>query len=94
MKLPPATHPIALGGRATPEWPGAKPWASRPVAPRIIGPVDDSQIEFDDRGLVPCIVQDWGTGEVLMHAHMSAESLRRTRETGQLHLFSRSTRLT
>jgi phosphoribosyl-ATP pyrophosphohydrolase/phosphoribosyl-AMP cyclohydrolase len=52
--------------------------------------VDDSEIAFDERGLVPCIVQDWRTGEVLTLAYMNAESLRRTRETGEIHLFSRS----
>jgi phosphoribosyl-AMP cyclohydrolase / phosphoribosyl-ATP pyrophosphohydrolase len=52
--------------------------------------MDDSQIEFDQLGLVPCVVQDWLTGEVLMHAYMNAESLRLTRETGEVHFFSRS----
>ncbi len=52
--------------------------------------MDDSQIAFDERGLVPCVVQDWRTGEVLMHAYMNAEALRRTRETGEMHFFSRS----
>jgi phosphoribosyl-AMP cyclohydrolase / phosphoribosyl-ATP pyrophosphohydrolase len=52
--------------------------------------VDDSEIAFDERGLVPCIVQDWGTGEVLTLAYMNAESLRLTRETGEVHFFSRS----
>jgi phosphoribosyl-ATP pyrophosphohydrolase/phosphoribosyl-AMP cyclohydrolase len=52
--------------------------------------MDDSQIEFDERGLVPCIVQDWLSGEVLMHAYMNAESLRLTRQTGEAHFFSRS----
>jgi phosphoribosyl-ATP pyrophosphohydrolase/phosphoribosyl-AMP cyclohydrolase len=52
--------------------------------------VDDSEIAFDARGLVPCVVQDWRTGEVLTLAYMNAESLRRTRETGQMHFFSRS----
>jgi phosphoribosyl-ATP pyrophosphohydrolase/phosphoribosyl-AMP cyclohydrolase len=52
--------------------------------------MDDSQIEFDERGLVPCIVQDWRTGEVLTLAYMNAESLRLTRETGETHFFSRS----
>ena len=52
--------------------------------------MDDSEIEFDDRGLVPCVVQDWRSGEVLTVAHMNAEALRRTRESGELHLFSRS----
>jgi phosphoribosyl-AMP cyclohydrolase / phosphoribosyl-ATP pyrophosphohydrolase len=52
--------------------------------------MDDSQIAFDERGLVPCIVQDWRTGEVLTLAYMNAESLRLTRETGETHFFSRS----
>jgi phosphoribosyl-AMP cyclohydrolase / phosphoribosyl-ATP pyrophosphohydrolase len=52
--------------------------------------VDDSAIAFDERGLVPCIVQDWETGEVLTLAYMNAEALRLTRETGEVHFFSRS----
>ena len=52
--------------------------------------MDDSQIAFDERGLVPCVVQDWRTGEVLTLAYMNGEALRRTRETGEIHLFSRS----
>jgi phosphoribosyl-ATP pyrophosphohydrolase/phosphoribosyl-AMP cyclohydrolase len=50
----------------------------------------DAQIVYDDRGLVPCVVQDWSTGEVLMLAYMNARALARTRETGELHLYSRS----
>jgi phosphoribosyl-ATP pyrophosphohydrolase/phosphoribosyl-AMP cyclohydrolase len=45
---------------------------------------------YDERGLVPCVIQDWRTGEVLTLAYMNDEALRRTRETGELHLFSRS----
>jgi phosphoribosyl-AMP cyclohydrolase / phosphoribosyl-ATP pyrophosphohydrolase len=52
--------------------------------------VEDSNIVFDERGLVPCIVQDWHSGEVLTLAYMNAESLRLTRETGEVHFFSRS----
>jgi phosphoribosyl-ATP pyrophosphohydrolase/phosphoribosyl-AMP cyclohydrolase len=52
--------------------------------------VDDSEIRYDDRGLVPCIVQDWRTGEVLTLAYMNVEALRLTRETGEVHFFSRS----
>jgi phosphoribosyl-ATP pyrophosphohydrolase/phosphoribosyl-AMP cyclohydrolase len=52
--------------------------------------VDDADVVFDERGLVPCIVQDWRTGEVLTLAYMNAEALRRTRETGEIHFFSRS----
>jgi phosphoribosyl-AMP cyclohydrolase / phosphoribosyl-ATP pyrophosphohydrolase len=52
--------------------------------------VDDSEIFYDERGLVPCVVQDWRTGEVLTLAYMNAEALRRTRATGEMHFFSRS----
>ncbi len=52
--------------------------------------MDDSEIAFDERGLVPCIVQDHRSGEVLTLAYMNAESLRLTRETGEMHFFSRS----
>jgi phosphoribosyl-ATP pyrophosphohydrolase/phosphoribosyl-AMP cyclohydrolase len=47
-------------------------------------------IAFDERGLAPCVIQDWASGEVLTLAYMNAEALDRTRETGQLHLYSRS----
>jgi phosphoribosyl-ATP pyrophosphohydrolase/phosphoribosyl-AMP cyclohydrolase len=50
----------------------------------------DLAIAFDDRGLVPCIVQDWRTGEVLTLAYMNAEALERTRATGEMHFWSRS----
>jgi phosphoribosyl-ATP pyrophosphohydrolase/phosphoribosyl-AMP cyclohydrolase len=50
----------------------------------------DDDIAFDERGLVPCVVQDWSTGEVLTLAYMNVLALRRTRETGELHLWSRS----
>jgi phosphoribosyl-ATP pyrophosphohydrolase/phosphoribosyl-AMP cyclohydrolase len=50
----------------------------------------DAQIAYDRDGLVPCVVQDWSTGEVLTLAYMNAEALRRTRATGELHLYSRS----
>ncbi len=48
------------------------------------------QIAFDERGLVPCIVQDARSGEVLTLAYMNQEALRLTRETGEVHFFSRS----
>jgi phosphoribosyl-AMP cyclohydrolase / phosphoribosyl-ATP pyrophosphohydrolase len=49
-------------------------------------------IRFDERGLVPCVVQDWRTGEVLTLAYMNDEALTRTRRTGEVHLYSRSRR--
>jgi phosphoribosyl-ATP pyrophosphohydrolase/phosphoribosyl-AMP cyclohydrolase len=50
----------------------------------------DDAIAFDERGLVPCVIQDWTSGEVLTLAYMNREALQRTRETGELHLYSRS----
>ena len=47
-------------------------------------------VAYDGEGLVPCVVQDWRTGEVLMLAYMNELALARTRETGELHLWSRS----
>ena len=48
------------------------------------------EIAFDERGLVPVVIQDWTTGEVLTLAYANAEALERTRATGELHLWSRS----
>jgi phosphoribosyl-ATP pyrophosphohydrolase/phosphoribosyl-AMP cyclohydrolase len=47
-------------------------------------------VRFDEHGLVPCVMQDWRTGEVLTLAYMNDEALRRTRETGEVHFYSRS----
>jgi phosphoribosyl-ATP pyrophosphohydrolase/phosphoribosyl-AMP cyclohydrolase len=47
-------------------------------------------VRFDERGLVPVVIQDWRTGEVLTLAYANEEALARTRETGELHLWSRS----
>ena len=47
-------------------------------------------IAYDERGLVPVVVQDWRTGEVLTLAYANAEAVARTRATGELHLWSRS----
>ena len=52
--------------------------------------MDDAEIAYDAQGLVPCVIQDWRTGEVLTLAYMNAEALARTRATGELHLWSRS----
>ena len=47
-------------------------------------------VRFDENALVPCVMQDWHTGEVLTLAYMDEEALRRTRETGEIHFYSRS----
>ena len=48
------------------------------------------EIAYDERGLVPVVVQDWRSGEVLTLAYANAEAVARTHETGELHLWSRS----
>jgi phosphoribosyl-AMP cyclohydrolase / phosphoribosyl-ATP pyrophosphohydrolase len=56
-----------------------------------VGRLDlDAEVEYDGDGLVPCVVQDWSTGEVLTLAYMNEQALARTRESGELHLWSRS----
>lgn len=47
-------------------------------------------IKFNGHGLVPCVVQDVYTREVLMLAYMNEESLKKTLETGETWFFSRS----
>jgi len=48
------------------------------------------QVEFDERGLVPCVAQDAESGEVLTLAYVNEESLQLTVETGEMHFYSRS----
>jgi phosphoribosyl-AMP cyclohydrolase len=50
----------------------------------------DGQIHFDANGLIPAIVQDAETNQVLMLAYMNAESLQLTLETAETHFWSRS----
>ena len=49
-----------------------------------------SQLKWTADGLVPAVVQDAETGEVLMLAWMDEPAIRRTIETGQTHFYSRS----
>jgi len=55
---------------------------------------DAAKVRFDERGLVPCVMQDARSGEVLTLAYMNEESLLRTLETREIHLYSRSRRET
>jgi len=47
-------------------------------------------LKFDRQGLIPAVIQDATSGDVLMVAFMNEEALQLTRETGQTHFFSRS----
>ena len=49
-----------------------------------------NQLKFDRKGLIPAIIQDDKTKEVLMLAYMNAESLRRTLKIGKTCFWSRS----
>lgn len=49
-----------------------------------------ADLRYDDRGLIPAVVQQHDTGEVLMVAWMNAESLQRTLELRQTVFYSRS----
>lgn len=49
-----------------------------------------TEVKFDENGLVPAIVQDHATGEVLMLAYMNHESLSKTIESGETWFWSRS----
>jgi len=52
--------------------------------------LDIKEIKFDEKGLVPVIVQDYKDGTVLMLAYMNEESLQKSIETGKATYFSRS----
>ncbi len=54
--------------------------------------MDPMPIRFDEQGLVACVMQDARTGEVLTLDYMNEEALARTRETGEVHFWSRSRR--
>ena len=62
-----------------------------PVATPISAREEDlANVAFNAEGLVPAIVQEQGTGQVLMMAWMNEASLRRTLETGRTWFWSRS----
>ncbi len=48
------------------------------------------ELKFDEQGLIPAVVQDIHTQEVLMVAWMNPEALEKTQTTGQAHFWSRS----
>jgi phosphoribosyl-ATP pyrophosphohydrolase/phosphoribosyl-AMP cyclohydrolase len=52
--------------------------------------IDLATLRFDDRGLIPVVVQDVGSGAVLMLAWADREAVEKTLETGQAHFWSRS----
>jgi len=47
-------------------------------------------LKLDDKGLIPAIIQDQKTGDILMLGYMNPESLRLTLKTGEVWFYSRS----
>ncbi len=60
------------------------------VTPIAVRDADLASVKYDDAGLVPAIVQEHGTGEILMMAWMNETTLRRTLEEGRTVFWSRS----
>ena len=52
--------------------------------------VDISELKFDEKGLIPAVVQDDAGGDVLMVAYMDQEAVKRTLESGKTWFWSRS----
>ncbi len=52
--------------------------------------MEELKLKYDDSGLIPAIVQDADTGQVLMLAYMNEEAFQATLRTGETHFWSRS----
>lgn len=50
----------------------------------------DNELKFDERGLLPAVIQDWLDGTVLMLGYMNQEALAKTLSTKSVHFWSRS----
>ena len=49
--------------------------------------------KFDDNGLIPVVISDYSSNDILMHGYMNQESLKQTIDTGEAHYWSRSRQL-
>ena len=49
--------------------------------------------KFDDNGLIPVVISDYSSNDILMHGYMNQESLKETIDTGEAHYWSRSRQL-
>jgi phosphoribosyl-AMP cyclohydrolase len=58
----------------------------------VTDPVELDELRFDDRGLIPAVVQDADSGDVLMMGWMNPEALERTLDEGRTVFWSRSRR--
>ncbi len=53
-------------------------------------PLSPDDLKFDDAGLIPAVIQQFDTHEILMVAYMNRESVEKTLETGKTWFWSRS----
>lgn len=60
------------------------------ATPITASPEHLARVQYDTNGLVPAIIQEAGTGAVLMLAYMNDEALKQTLETGRTWFWSRS----
>jgi phosphoribosyl-ATP pyrophosphohydrolase/phosphoribosyl-AMP cyclohydrolase len=65
-------------------------WTFLPVYDKNPFMLIPDDLKFDDKGLIPAIIQDWKTNEVLMMAYMNEASLKKTVESGLTWFWSRS----
>jgi phosphoribosyl-AMP cyclohydrolase len=63
-------------------------FTARPIVD--VDPAALAAVRFDEQGLVPAIIQERGSGRVLMLAYMDEGALRKTLETGRTWFWSRS----
>ena len=64
------------------------PFTATPIVD--VDPAALEAVRYDEHGLVPAIVQEAGSGRVLMLAYVNADALRKTLETGRTWFWSRS----
>jgi phosphoribosyl-AMP cyclohydrolase len=64
------------------------PFTATPIAD--VDPAALDAVRYDEHGLVPAIIQEQGSGRVLMMAYMNADALRQTLATGRTWFWSRS----
>ncbi len=72
--------------------PTPPPPSPAPATPVAVRPEDLAEIRYDANGLVPAVVQESATGQVLMVAWMTEATLRQTLESGRMTYWSRSRR--
>lgn len=60
------------------------------MSAEALGDLDLDSLTYDDRGLIPVVVQDVGSAAILMVAWANREALEKTHETGRAHFWSRS----